>query len=208
MYGTTPCGICGDVIAEGQDTLCFLMYDQWENIDGRSGEYPFNDGCVHSECMKSWPKRDAFVQFFNENCRNELRVDKHGVVYYRTDWSEVLVTALLMTLFGPILLLLIAAIPTLVGYAAFHFFGAVVGWISAIVLAAVALFVVSHQSSQPTSESMLTAFRIVIRYIAAGLSVTGGWWVSKSVGFEIGLLSAVASWFLFNTWSSYRSSKH
>ena len=56
----TPCAICGKQLGDLTDVIGFP-----DLVPMFSDFGDFYDACAHSQCMKDWPRRDEFVQYFN-----------------------------------------------------------------------------------------------------------------------------------------------
>lgn len=56
----TKCAICADPIGEGREVLGFPTLVP---VFSEFGD--FYDGCVHQECIESWPRKHVFISYFN-----------------------------------------------------------------------------------------------------------------------------------------------
>ena len=146
----TLCALCRQPIASTQR-------DSWFSTSFYGINHPvfsvLDDATAHGACVANWEHRDAFVEYYNTHCANELRIDRKGNIRYRRSWLDLTTNTALLYLVMPIFLPLLgwsrvpdrscaslsagALIPVFttaaVGFlAAFHF-GAVSGWASVIV---------------------------------------------------------------------------
>ena len=91
-----PCAICGEPIRDTSNEIFALT--MWGITDTRFAR--LDDAAMHQSCIDNWHLRDEFIAFYNENCRDELRVNRRGNVRYRIDWFDLAANAGLLTVFG------------------------------------------------------------------------------------------------------------
>ncbi len=87
----TPCALCQKPIAEVKEAIGFaaLLPMESEFAD-------FYDTCAHSRCLKAWPRRDAFVIYYNGLVEmsapgrvSQLAVTAEGDVVHELDqWRD------------------------------------------------------------------------------------------------------------------------
>lgn len=93
-YDGMPCSLCGEPIVDpSRDTFCLTM---WGIDDGRFMR--LDDSACHQSCIDSWEHRDAFIEYYNHNCKDELVVDRAGHVRYRYEYAHWAMSAFVMTL--------------------------------------------------------------------------------------------------------------
>ncbi len=88
-----PCALCRTPIDDPmRDTFAMTM---WGIDDDRFAV--LDDAACHQACIDRWEHRDAFLNYYNRNCRDELYVDRHGHVSYRFDYAHWIGGAIIMT---------------------------------------------------------------------------------------------------------------
>ena len=89
-----PCALCHAPIDDPiRDTFAMTM---WGIEDNRFAM--LDDAACHQACIDRWEHRDAFLAYYNRNCRDELYVDRNGHVSYRFDYAHWIGNATVMTL--------------------------------------------------------------------------------------------------------------
>ena len=86
------CPICGDPIQDTSHDLFALT--MWGIDDAQFAQ--LDDAAMHQHCIDNWHLRDDFITYYNDNCRDELHVDRHGRVAYRIDWFQTLSDAIVV----------------------------------------------------------------------------------------------------------------
>jgi hypothetical protein len=90
------CAICREPI---QDTSRDILgFTAWAISDPRFAR--LDDAAVHQSCIDNWHLRDDFIDYYNQTCRDELRVNRRGHVCYRVDWFDTLTETGLVSVFG------------------------------------------------------------------------------------------------------------
>ena len=81
----SPCPLCNAPITERQMNDGILYASTYWGIADKTFAI-LDDAVVHQRCIDTWEHRDAFVRYYNQNCRDELWVTKSGSVCYRPTW--------------------------------------------------------------------------------------------------------------------------
>ena len=105
-YDGMPCSLCGKPI-NGASKNIFAM-PMWGIEDPRFAH--LDDRACHQFCIDSWKQRDAFIDYYNRELKDELVIDKNGHVAYRFDYFNSVLGGIAMlvglTLCGPPLAIL------------------------------------------------------------------------------------------------------
>jgi hypothetical protein len=71
--GFTPCPLCGEIIAEGDDDLVSTSHFIG---DHEHPLYPYSDAVMHRACFLKWEQRAAYVAAYNADARDDyMRAD-------------------------------------------------------------------------------------------------------------------------------------
>jgi hypothetical protein len=97
------CPICGKPMYEDSDEIFGLT--MWGIKDERFKI--LDDSCMHQACIDHWELRNEFLDYYNTNCCDELRINDEGRVYYERESDRLLgvITFIPVVLILPMLIL-------------------------------------------------------------------------------------------------------